>query len=89
MGYKVTPFEPLLNDLGYGFLQQKNYGKAYAFFKMNIDNHPKSWNTYDSMSDYYIAIGNKEKAIEYLTKALGLKDNPSTKERLDKLKNGK
>jgi len=39
-----------------------------------------NWNSYDSMSDYYMAVGDKEKAIEYLTQSLKLKYNPSTKE---------
>lgn len=89
MGYAVFPPEPVLNDIGYMLLQQKQYKKAYAFLKANCDNHPKSWNTFDSMGDYYIAVGDKQKAIEYLTKALKLKYKPSTKERLDKLMNSK
>lgn len=61
------------------------YDKAFAFFKLNIDNYPKSENVFDSMGDFYVATNDKEKAIDYFRKALTLEANPDTKEKLDKL----
>ena len=89
MGYPVLPTETMVNELGYYFLQQKMFKKSFAFFKMNIDNYPKSFNVYDSMGDYYNAKDDKQKAIEYFTKALSLKDFPDTKQKLEMLKSGK
>ena len=56
---------------------------------MNVKNYPNSYNVYDSMGDYYSAVSNKEKAIEYFEKALTLRDNPETKGKLEKLKTSK
>jgi tetratricopeptide (TPR) repeat protein len=86
MGYKVFPPEPLLNDIGYGFLISKDYERAYGFLKMNVDNHPKSWNCFDSMGDWYVAKGEKQKAIEYFSKAIALNNAATaTKDKLNKL----
>ncbi len=41
------------------------------------------------MGDFYIAIGDKEKAIEFYTKSLTIKDYPATRKKLDKLKTNK
>ncbi|HSZ33599.1 MAG TPA: alpha/beta hydrolase-fold protein [Puia sp.] len=89
MGYEVTPPEDYVNNLGYGLLQNKMNEKAFAFFKLNIDNYPKSGNVYDSMGDYYVAINDKAKAIENFKKALTLFNNPDTKGKLEKLEQGK
>ena len=85
MGYDVLPPEPLINQLGYTFLQNKMPDKAYLFFEKNIRNYPGSFNAYDSMGDFYDAKANTKKAIEYYSKALKLNDNPETKAKLKKL----
>ena len=51
--------------------------------------YPASYNVYDSMGDYLVARKENGKAIKYFTKALALKDNPDTKQKLEKLKAGK
>jgi predicted alpha/beta superfamily hydrolase len=89
LGYTVLSPESQINSAGYYFLQKKMFDQAYKFFKFNIDQHPASSNTYDSMGDYYIAINNNNKAIEYFTKALSLKNVPETKGKLEKLKAAK
>jgi predicted alpha/beta superfamily hydrolase len=86
MGYTVLPPENQINQLGYNFLQAKMPEKAAAFFKLNIDNYPKSGNVYDSMGDFYAATGDKPKAIEYYKKALAISDNVDTRMKLEKLK---
>ena len=89
IGYTVKPDEAEMNYTGYDFLDQKHLSKAKSFFKMNIDNYPESFNVYSSMGDFYIAIDDKTKAIEFYTKALTIKDYPSTRKKLDKLKTNK
>ena len=84
-GYKVSPPENMSNGLGYEFLQQKQFAKAGQFFKMNIDNYPESFNVYDSYGDYFLAIGDKSKAIEYFKKSLSLKETPESRQKLNKL----
>jgi len=89
MGYTVLPPESYLNNLGYGFLQNKMNEKAFAFFELNINVYPKSGNVYDSMGDYYVATNDKEKAIDYFRKALAINGNTETKEKLEKLEQKK
>jgi len=85
MGYVVLPPESYINNLGYGFMQNKMNEKAFAFFEMNITNYPKSGNVYDSMGDFYVAAGDKEKAMDYFRKALTIRDNADTRQKLQKL----
>jgi predicted alpha/beta superfamily hydrolase len=85
MGYTVFPTESFVNNLGYAFMQNKQNEKAFAFFEMNIENYPKSGNVYDSMGDFYVATGDKEKAIDYFRKALSVRENADTRQKLQKL----
>jgi predicted alpha/beta superfamily hydrolase len=85
MGYDILPPEMLINNLGYFYLREKSTDKAYRFFEMNIRNYPKSMNVFDSMGDYYVAGGNKQKAIEYYTKALSMGGSEQTKHKLKEL----
>lgn len=86
MGYDVQPPLEYINGLGYAFLQRKMMEKAAAFFKLNIDNYPKDGDVLDSMGDYYAAMGDKPRAIDYYTRALAITNDPRTKEKLNKLK---
>ena len=85
MNYQVLPPEALVNGMAYGCMQNGMMDKAYAFFKMNIDNYPQSFNVYDSMGDYYAAKKDKQHAIEYYKKALTLRPFPDTQKKLDDL----
>ena len=84
-GYTVHPPEQFVNSLGYTFLQNKQFEKSYLFFIMNVNNYPDSFNVYDSMGDFYAAKGEKQKAKEYFEKALSIRDNPGTREKLKKM----
>jgi pimeloyl-ACP methyl ester carboxylesterase len=58
------------NLLGYQLLQSDNPKDAVTVFQMNVDAYPQSANTYDSLSDGYLALGNREEALKYAQKAL-------------------
>jgi uncharacterized protein len=85
MGYTMLPPESFINNLGYAFMQNKMNEKAFAFFDMNITNYPKSGNVYDSMGDFYVSTGEKEKAIDFFRRALAIQDNANTRQKLQKL----
>ena len=85
-GYPVSPPESLINNLGYTCLGIKEWEKARTFFEQNIRNHPNSANCFDSMGDYYQAVGDRQKAIEQYTKALSMGDDPGTRDKLEYLK---
>lgn len=84
--YSVLPSENMVNLLGYRFLSDKRYDKAYEFFKMNIENYPSSANVYDSMGDLYVEQKNTKMAIAFFEKALLLKEMPETRKKLQNLK---
>ncbi|WP_316839200.1 alpha/beta hydrolase-fold protein [Pedobacter gandavensis] len=88
LGYKISPPEIMVNGIGYNLLQQKQYAKAGGLFKINVDNYPESDNVYDSYGDYFLAIGDKSKAIEYFKKCLSIKENPESRKKLDALLSG-
>jgi predicted alpha/beta superfamily hydrolase len=89
LGYEVLPQESFVNSLGYGFLQNKMFEKAYTFFNLNIINYPKSFNVYDSMGDFYVAKKENPKAAEYFRKALALNENPDTRKKLEECEKSK
>lgn len=85
MGYRVKSPEILMNHMGYQALESKQFKKAERFFKYNIDNYPESYNAYDSMGDYFEAIGDKLSAINNFRKALSIKENIDTRKKLENL----
>lgn len=87
-GYKFPPPEEMVNGLGYDFLRQKQYARAGGLFKINVDNYPESYNAYDSYGDYFLAIGDKSKAIGYFKKSLSKKENPESRKKLNALLSG-
>ncbi|WP_316776850.1 alpha/beta hydrolase-fold protein [Pedobacter antarcticus] len=85
LDYKLSPPEDMINELGGDFLQRKEYAKAEGLFKLNVANYPESYTVYDSYGDYFLAMGNKSKAIEYFKKALSIKENPGSRKKLNTL----
>ena len=63
------------NQLGYQLLQAGNFKDAIVVFQMNVEEYPRSANVYDSLSDGYLAMGNKEEALKYAEKAIQALDN--------------
>jgi len=62
--------EVQINQLGYALLARKKTAEAIKIFKLNIEDHPNSANTYDSLAETYLGIGEKELAGEFYKKAL-------------------
>ena len=62
------------NLLGYQLLQAGNVKDAIAVFHLNVEGYPRSANVYDSLSDAYLAMGNKEEALKYAQKAIEMLD---------------
>ena len=85
IGYLIKPDESQVNNLGYYMLNQKQFIKAEALFKLNITNYPETANCYDGLGDLYLAKGDKLKAIESFKKTLSLKIIPETKQKLETL----
>lgn len=64
--------ESAINGAGYQLLNQKKYADAIAIFQRNVDLHPTSPNTYDSLGEAYMAAGETQLAIKNYEKVLEL-----------------
>lgn len=88
MGYSIPPPESFINWLGYLFMMEKQYNKAYNLLKINIDNFPTSYNVYDSMGELLLLKGDTTSAIESYQKSLKINPgNENAKNIIKKLKN--
>jgi dienelactone hydrolase len=64
--------EPLVNVIGYEYLQAGDLKTAIDILKLNATGYPDSPNVYDSLSDAYLANGQKDLARQNAQKALDL-----------------
>jgi dienelactone hydrolase len=64
--------EAIVNTIGYEHLQAGDIKEAIEIFKLNVAGFPESPNTYDSLSDGYMATGQKDLARENVKRALEL-----------------
>ena len=62
--------EVQINRLGYALLERRKLAEAIKIFKLNIEDYPNSANTYDSLAETYLGMGEKELAREFYKKAL-------------------
>jgi len=82
--------ERQMNRLGYDLLSAKRVKDAVAVFKLNVEDYPQSFNTYDSLAEAYLADGDKDLAIKNYQRAAELNpDNARRTEVLKKLREGK
>ena len=76
---KATLFdETAVNFMGYEHLQSGDVKGAVEIMKLNATAFPDSANVYDSLSDAYLADGQKDLARENAKKALELLPNDTT-----------
>ncbi|HEX8565226.1 MAG TPA: serine hydrolase [Pyrinomonadaceae bacterium] len=67
--------EVQINALGYALLERKRTAEAIEIFKLNVADFPNSGNTYDSLAETYLGIGEKELALKFYKKALEINPN--------------
>lgn len=72
-----SPFvqENFINGLGYYLVGKKKMKEAIDIFKVNVAAYPKSGNTYDSLAEAYMNIGDKQRAIEFYRMAIEVEPN--------------
>jgi pimeloyl-ACP methyl ester carboxylesterase len=83
-GPKTAMFpEFIVNLLGYEHMQAGDIKGAVEILKLNAMAYPNSPNVYDSLSDAYLADGQKDMALQNAKKAVELlaKDTADTEER--------
>lgn len=88
-GYQVIPPEKYINSLGNGFMYNEMPEKAYELFSLNVQNYPKSADVFEAMGDYYLFQSDTLNAIKQFKSVLEIDNNPISKEKLEKLVNGK
>jgi acetyl esterase/lipase/TolA-binding protein len=64
--------EATLNNLGYRLIQKGRAQDALEVFRLNTEAYPQSFNTYDSLAEAYMLLGDKKLAIENYRKSLEL-----------------
>jgi dienelactone hydrolase len=78
--------EDMVNFLGYDHAQSGDIKGAIEIMKLNVAAFPNSPNVYDSLSDVYLADGQKDPARENAKKALELLATDTTDD--EQLRNG-
>lgn len=68
--------ENRFNQLGYGFLQSKDYAKAIAIFRLNSELYPNSANTWDSLGEGLEKSGDTAGAIAMYKKCVEVASKP-------------
>lgn len=61
--------EAQMNAYGYQLLGQGKTAEAIAVFRKNVEDHPESWNVYDSLGEGLAAHGETAEAIAMYEKA--------------------
>ncbi len=74
-----------MNLYGYQLLGEKKFDEAIAVFRKNVKDHPKSWNTYDSLAEAYLTKGDKKLAAEYYNQALAMTQDETQKKRISSI----
>jgi len=67
--------EPELNQLGYRLLRSGKAREAIEIFKLNVEAHPRGFNTYDSLAEAYMSVNERELAIQNYKKSVELNPN--------------
>jgi CubicO group peptidase (beta-lactamase class C family) len=67
--------EPELNALGYRLLRAGKVKEAVEIFKLNVEAYPQAFNTYDSLGEGYLVLGERELAARNYRKSLELNPN--------------
>jgi CubicO group peptidase (beta-lactamase class C family) len=79
--------EAMVNNFGYGLLRFQKPKEALEVFKLNTRAFPEAYNTWDSLAEAYMVLGQDEEAIRNYEKTLAMNENNrSAREALAKLK---
>jgi tetratricopeptide (TPR) repeat protein len=79
--------ESRMNEIGYVLLRMHKTEDAISVFTQNTQDHPQSWNVWDSLAEAYMDKGDKDLAIRYYEKSLQLNPaNTNGEQQLKKLK---
>jgi len=75
LGYRLEASERVINRLGLLHLRKGNVKESIRYLELNVERHPLSANTYDSLGEAYFENGQLKLAIENYEKSLRMDDN--------------
>lgn len=79
--------ERTVNTQGYRKLRAGDLDGALRTFRLNTEYFPDAWNTWDSLAEAYMTLGDDEKAIQYYEKSLELNpDNRNARRMLERIR---
>ncbi|WP_405246394.1 alpha/beta hydrolase-fold protein [Cellulophaga sp. Asnod2-G02] len=84
-GREIIPSQYFIDDLAQRLMEVQQLAKAERLYKLNVTNYPKNAYVYTVLADCYLALGNKEKAIENFKKANSLSKSSYLTEQLYQL----
>ena len=73
-----------MNRIGYNLIGMKKVKEAIEVLKLNVEDYPQSFNTYDSLGEAYMMNGDKELAIKNYKRSIEL--NPNNTDGIEALK---
>jgi TolA-binding protein len=65
-----TFIEQHINRAGYTLVAEEDMEAAIAAFAANVETFPESANSYDSLAEAYLTVGDRDSAIAWYRKAL-------------------
>ncbi|MEM7051047.1 MAG: serine hydrolase [Acidobacteriota bacterium] len=81
--------EGRINGFGYRYLQADAHHKARRVFELNTRLFPQAYNTWDSLGEACMILGEKEEAIANYQKSLELNpENDNARDQIAKLRSG-
>lgn len=86
MGYRVSPPEDFINGIAHQLMAMKQFDRAQHYFEMNVNYHPDSYNAFNALAALFERRGNIQKALEYYTRSLRLRDRTETRMKIKNLK---
>ena len=66
----LREIEGSINNIGYGYVGSDELTRALEVFEVNTMLFPGSANTWDSLAETHLALGNRDRSIELYRKAL-------------------
>ncbi|HEX6106022.1 MAG TPA: DUF2911 domain-containing protein [Gemmatimonadales bacterium] len=72
-----------MNAYGYELLGQDRVDSAIVVFRKNVQDYPRSWNTYDSLGEALAKKGDRKRAAAMYTKAREMTQDPNQRKRID------
>ncbi len=74
-----------VNNFGYVMMGEGDLDVALKLFKYNTEQHPDSWNVWDSLGEAYAKKGEKTEAIKNYKKAKKMATDENQKKRIEKI----